>query len=301
MAGKKTNTKAKCKSEEKKSKPPVRLPTLKTLGDIPTSRSNQSEDAQVETIDLVNIREIIIQKTSYYGKLISSLLSLELKSTGKIFRSSSLVDRGKEIVNGKEKNELQLISFDEQECKKRLDINIERISKLLSVFNPSSDNSFEVAWRCCVHMNSSYLILQAMPTISSTSCFLLTVLDQTIIGCVFQLLGYYHCKRLISGQELKKFHDFRTYKSTIALQKKHDKNKSLIKQAYVHTINDFKTARVKKVLTENGTAKLIQELIGTKKDGKTPLIGLTQIKTLLKEEYIAGIITPPWINKVSKT
>lgn len=300
MAGKKINTNAKYKSEEKKSKPPAKIPTIITLGDIPTNKSSQSEDAQFASIDLINIREFIIQKTEYYNKLMSSLLNLELKFTGKIFRSSSpLVDIRKEIV--KEKNKLQLVPSDEQECKKRLDIKLKGISKLLSVFNLSSDNSFEVVWQCCNHMHSSYFILQCIPTISSTSFFILTALDQTIIGSAFQLLGYSHGKRLISDHELKKFHFFRTNKSTIALRRKHENNKFLVKQAYAHTINDFKTARVKKILTENGTAKLIQEWIGTKKDGKTPLIGLTQIKTLLKEEYIAGNITPPWINRVSKT
>jgi len=90
-------------------------------------------------------------------------------------------------------------------------------------------------------------------------------------------------------------HIRRTQQSTNAKRGKRNNFKYQVWQAYVHTINDFKTATAKKILSENKMAKLIQERIGMKEDGKTPKIGLSRIKTLLKEECLEKNIIPPWI------
>ncbi|GEM_PF-4319825 len=87
----------------------------------------------------------------------------------------------------------------------------------------------------------------------------------------------------------------RTLKSTKTKRDNRASLKHQVWQAYIHVINDLKTARLKKLLTEHSAAKIIQEKLGVKKDGKTPKIGLTLIKTLLKEEFSERNATPPWI------
>lgn len=282
MAGKKTNTNSKNKSEERVSKPPVKIPYFITLGDIPSSKSSQPETTQVKIVDLTNIKLLTIQKTQYFENMSLYLLNLELKLTGKSFHPSYQAIQEKEI--DEENNTIIVLNFDEQKCEKKIDENFARISKLLPVFNSSSDKSFELVIRCCDHMHSSYFLLQSLSKFSSDKFIELLILDQKVIACIYQLIGYYYGKELISGQDMKKFHILRTSKSTITKRRKHENHKGCVKTSAIKMFNQFTLSTVKNNISEAAFVNMI-------KDDLSPLkMSEKKIKNLLHELQDEGQI-----------
>ena len=186
-----------------------------------------------DKIDIGSISAFLRQKSSYYQNLSLWLLNLEIIHTRKnrLLSSSHSMESAQEV---------KIVSFNEQECEKQLEINFDRISELLSGFNVLSQNSFERVCGCCDSMGFSYLILQNISKISSATFLKLSTFDSIVIANVYQLVGYYVGKNLIPRQVLDELNLHRIKNSTKTLQQQKAKKEEFIRNAWIRLIKDKK-------------------------------------------------------------
>lgn len=174
------------------------------------------------------------------------------------------------------------------------------LSKSLNVFIPSTLRIFPLLY--LRHYTEPFVLKMIQDDCNDMVDFLknvkilnpivLIILFSRIDEILFRFFYYIGYQRM--KYETKKLHLERTSKSTEAKRKKRDIHKYQVGQEFIYIVNKIGDRNLSKGLSENWTAKEIKERIGKGDDGKYK-IGLTHIKALLKEEFIAGKITPPWI------
>jgi len=301
---------------------------------------NNTTTKQAGKIDIAPIRELFIQKSGYYRTLILGSLNIELEIAWKSFAEkrgdlqsditesfeqsflesyiqkrellcSLLLEIKKERVDGKNKvcvftgegeNKVCVFRLDEQGYEEMLDINLERIHKLLPGFDDSSDNSFESIGLCCDLMNFSYLILQSLSKINLSTFLRLDSIDQLITMHVFHLLGVSHVKHmksfrwsLLSSPDLKTFHALRTQKSTKTKQEKRRAKESAVLQAYRRRIDDPQKKKVLEKIPESKVAQILKDDVG-----HNLALSITTIKDILRKRDKVKFPFYPWEEKKFK-
>lgn len=295
---------------------------------------NNINTKQAGKIDIAPIRELFIQKSGYYRTLILGSLNIELEIAWKRFNDkqsekqidvtesfehnflvsylqkrdllcSLLMEINKERVDGKNKvcvytgqgeNKVCVFRLDSQGCEEMLDINLERIHKLLPGFDDSSDNSFESIGLCCDLMNFSYLILQSLSKINLSIFLRLDSIDQLITMHVFYLFGVSHVMHmksfrwsLLSSPDLKTFHALRTKKSTKTKQEKRRAKESAVLQAYRRRIDDPQKKKILEKIPESKVAQILKDDIG-----HNLALSITTIKDILRKRDKVKFPFYPW-------